>query len=96
MKKIHPDAKYVGNGWVAFKKTKKPKGFAMPYSTRSLDEDIATTAELLFENPNDIKSTIANDDILQSKVRYLQKWYEAKSGGEIGEEYWKAKIYQPQ
>lgn len=87
-KNIHPHAEYMGNEWISFKKKGKPKGFALPYSTKSIDEDIATTAELLFANPSELNSIITDDEILQAKVQYLKKWYKTISDGEMNDEYW--------
>jgi hypothetical protein len=80
--KLHPGVNYVDNEWVKLKK-EKLKGFVLPYGAKSIDEDIATVAELLFINPKEIERLVKEDDILLKKFNYLKKWYTAKSNGEM-------------
>lgn len=79
---LHPNVEYVGNEWVQLRQN-KPKGFASPYGAHSVDEDIATVAELLFADPKEVEQLTQSDPILKDKLEYLKRWYEKKSGGEM-------------
>ena len=91
-KKLHPDVQYVDNEWTKLRRN-KPKGFALAYSAKSVQEDIATTAELLFANPREVEALVEHDEILHAKVEYLKKWYEMKSGGVMNSDYWEKQTH---
>lgn len=76
-RKIHTTANYVGDSWTDFRDD-KPKGFALPYATKNIDEDIATTAELLFIDSDELQEIIKDDAVLKSKVDFLRDWYDKK------------------
>lgn len=80
-KGLYPDAQYVGNDWKKIKD--RPQGFAMQYGAKSLREDIATTAELLFTNPGVVEQLTKNDAVLRAKVEFLKNWYQTQSNGKI-------------
>lgn len=81
---IHPEAVYNSATWRSLSST--PAGFYNRYCTHSVNEDIASTVELLYDE--DYEKIVSRGDILRKKAEYLKDWYLKISDGAIDETYW--------
>lgn len=77
------------SSWDVLFRPERPPGFVELYGMMNEDEDQATIAQVMMNDPNNLAILTGNDPVLKKKVDLLKKRFKAATNGKMDDQYWK-------